>query len=236
MDFYDLNIKGKNFNHDLELIKEAKRLGWNYLTLRFSPDRFDNIDYKDDLIKKIAIFNDFSIDFGIETNPKNNNELRKVLQKYRSKSPLFSVLGGNEKINRITCENIKVDILSRPYFKRYDCGMNHILAKIAYQNDVAIELSLKDILNSYLSHRARIISHFRDIIKLYRKFKFPLIISSGASSIFDIRSPRDIIAIFKEIGLNEEEIISCFNSYPKEIIDFNKERKNIIVPGVKKIK
>ncbi|MDR0900573.1 MAG: ribonuclease P subunit P30 [Methanobrevibacter sp.] len=240
--FYDLNIKGNHFQSDLAIIKEAIRLNWNHLTLRYSPEKFKDLNYKKELIEnienmeEIAIPKDFSIGFGLEINVKKSNDIRNNINKFKKDADLFSVLGGNPKINRMACESLQVDILSRPYFRRYDSGINQVLAKEALKNNVAIELCIKDILTTYLSHRAKVIANFRDIIKLYRKFKFPLIISSGASSIFDIRHPRDIIAIFKEIGLKEEEIQDCFNSYPRNIIDFNKERENIIVVGAKVIK
>ena len=70
--------------------------------------------------------------------------------------------------------NIKIDVLSRPYLKRYDSGLNHVLSKESVKNNVAIELCFKDILKSYLSHRSKIISNFRDIYVLHRKFDFPL--------------------------------------------------------------
>jgi ribonuclease P/MRP protein subunit RPP1 len=251
MNFYDLNIRGNNFKADLKLIKEASRLGWNNVNLIYSQDHYNNINYKKDLKDEINDYiqiqtnfnsktlrkndSNIQIDFGLEINIKNPNDLRKYGQKFRKKTNFISVFGGNEKINRAACENIQVDVLSRPYFRRYDSGINHVLAKEAVRNNVAIEICIKDILSSYLSYRSKILANFRELIKLHRKFKFPLIISSGASSIFDFRSPMDIMAIFRSIGLNNNEINRCFHVYPQKIIDFNKERDKTIVLGVKKV-
>jgi RNase P/RNase MRP subunit p30 len=80
------------------------------------------------------------------------------------------------------------------------------------KNNVAIELSFSDILNSYLSYRSKILSNFKDIYALYRKFKFPLIVSSRAKSIFDIKTPRDIKAFFITTGLTESEFDNAMNS------------------------
>jgi ribonuclease P/MRP protein subunit RPP1 len=243
MKYYDLNIRGNSYESDLRLILEANRLGWSYVNLIYSPDKYNlALEYREDLEKKLDniiklanLKKKTEFEFGIEINVRNPNDIRKNSRKFRNKTKFISVFGGDSKINRTACENIQIDVLSKPYFKRRDCGINHILAKEAFNNNVAIELCFKDILTSYLSYRAKILSHFREIIKLHKKFKFPLIITTGASSIFDIRSPRDISAIFKSIGLNEDEITSCFNSYPEDIVSFNNDRKDIVVLGVREI-
>ena len=243
MKYYDLNIRGYSYESDLRLILEANRLGWDYVNLIYSPDKYnialkyrENLEEKLDNILKLAnLKHRTEFEFAIEINVKNPNDIRKNSRKFRNKTKFISVFGGDSRINRIACENIQIDLLSRPYFKRRDCGINHVLAKEAFENNVAIELCFKDILTSYLSYRAKILSHFRDIIKLHQKFKFPLLITTGSSSILDIRSPRDISSIFKSIGLNEDEIKKCLHSYPENILSFNNDRKNIVVLGVKEV-
>ena len=69
----------------------------------------------------------------------------------------------------------------------------------------------------------------------HRKFKFSLILTTDSKSVYDIRSARDIASFFKSIGFTDREIYNGFYYYPKQIIDFNKERENMIVRGVKVI-
>lgn len=243
MKFYDLNIRGQNFNNDLKLIKETLKFGWNYLNLNYSPEYFDKaLDYKDDLINKAFVnkyedvlnSNDFDVSMGINiSNPKNPNALRKVVNKFRNKTQYLSCLGGDLKINRAICENNRIDVLSRPYYKRHDSGMNHVLAKLAVKNNVAIELCFRDVINQHLKYRANVIASFKEILKFHRKFQFPLILTTDTKYIYDIRSTRDIVAFFKAIGFTNEEIYNGFYKYPKEILDFNKDRKNMIIQGVK---
>ena len=239
MKYYDLNIRGNSFESDLRLILEANRLGWSYVNLIYSPDKYHSaLEYMGDLevkldnIGKVADLKcktDFEL--GIEINVGNFSDVRRISRKFRNKAKFVSVFGGDSRINRIACENIQIDLLSRPYFKRRDCGINHVLAREAYENNVAIELCFKDILTSYLSYRAKLLSHFRDIIKLHQKFKFPLVITTGSSSIFDMRSPRDMFATFMSLGLGEDEINSCLISYAENIVSFNNDRKDMIILG-----
>ena len=231
--YFDLNIKGKSYKEDLLILNEASNLKWDYIFLCYNDSNYDNaLTYIDDLKNN---FENLAIDLRCEISTNNVNHIRKVLNKYRDKSNCISVLGGDLKINRASCENIKIDILSRPYFKRKDCGINHVLAKEAFDNNVTIELCLKDILNSYLFQRSKLLMYFKEIIELHRKFNFPLIISSGGISSYDIKNPVDISYFLKEIGLNSEEIENMICKYPKNIIDFNKDRENYIFKGVKKV-
>ena len=249
MKFYDLNLRGQNYDNDLALVKEANKFGWDYLNLNYSHDNFEKaLEYKDDLIEELSNvdfnqtyrnkktnFEHAELSMGINILNANSNEIRKILNGYRNKSDYISCLGGDLKVNRSVCENRRIDVLSRPYYKRKDSGMNHVLAKEAQRNNVAIELCFRDILNNRLKYRARVISSFKEIMMFHRKFKFPLILTTDSKSIYHIRSTRDIAAFFRSIGFSDEEIYNGFYYYPKKIVDFNKERQDMIVKGVKLI-
>ena len=244
-----MNLRGQDFDKDLALVLEANRFGWDYLNLNYSPDNFDKaIQYKDDLIDELSSvdfnqtyrnkntnFEHADISMGINILNANSNEIRKIINKYRNKANYISCLGGDLKINRSVCENHRMDVLSRPYYKRRDSGMNHVLAKEAVKNNVAIELCFRDILNNHLRYRANVISSFKEILMFHRKFKFPLILTTDSKSLYDVRSTRDIVSFFKSIGFTDEEIYNGFYYYPKQIVDFNSERDNMIINGVKVI-
>lgn len=248
--FYDFHIQGSNFAADKKLIQEAKRLGYAGVSLLYSKEEYpksklylkgieqeingtvssSNMDSEDNSSKK-----SFEAIPGIKIFPKNSEDLKKQVRNSRKKTDVLMVVGGDLKINRTACENIKLDILSRPYYKRRDCGINHVLAKEAAKNQVTIELNICDILRARSHVKSKIMTHFQDIIKLQRKFKFPLIITSGAISNYDLRNPRDLIAFSQCFGLNKNEAKLSISHNPKAIIDFNRHRSEIIIIGAKKI-
>lgn len=231
--FYDLNIKGSSLENNLKLANEASLYGWNHINFSYSPDEFLNaFEFKNDLEELLS--DKIGFDYTLEINSSNVNEIRKYANRFRDKSSCISVIGGDLKVNRAVLENIKIDVLSRPYFRRYDSGLNHVLAKEALKNNVAIELCFKDVLRSYLSPRSKIISNFKDIYRLYRKFDFPLILSSRAESVFDIKTTHDFIAVFKQTGLTDSEINKSFEN-AAGILEFNRNRKNMILKGVRRI-
>ena len=231
--FFDLNVKGSSLENNVKLARQASEYGWEHINFSYNQNDFKNAlnlsDELKDSLKDIITFN-----YTLEIKSTNINEIRKAVNKFRNDSLCISVIGGDLKVNRAVLENVKIDVLSRPYLKRYDSGLNHILAKEALKNNVAIELCFEDILKSYLAPRAKIISNFRDIYTLYRKFDFPLILSSRAESIFDVKTTQDFVSVFKQTGLSEDEIITAFKT-SKDILEFNKNRKNLIFKGVRRV-
>ena len=212
---------------------EASRYGWQHINFSYNQDDFSKaLDIRDDL--ENALGEVIGFDYTLEIKSSNINEIRKYVNKYRNKASCISVVGGDLKVNRACLENVKIDVLSRPYLKRFDSGINQVLAREALKNNVAIELCFKDVLKSYLSHRSKIISNFRDVYELYRKFDFPLILSSRAESVFDIRTTHDFVAFFKQTGLTDDEIENSFNTSYK-ILEFNKNRDNMMFTGVRRL-
>jgi ribonuclease P/MRP protein subunit RPP1 len=231
--FFDLNIEGSSLEDNIDLACEASKYGWNHINFSYNQNDFKQaLEFKQDLSDNLEKTIDF--DYTLEIKSNNVAEIRKIVRKFRNKSSCISVVGGDLKVNRAVLENIQIDVLSRPYLRRYDSGLNQVLAKESVRNNVAIELCFKDVLKSYLAHRAKVISNFKDIYTLYRKFDFPLILSSRAESVFDIRTTHDFIAFFKQTGLEVDEINKSFLT-AQNILEFNRDRKNLILKGVRRV-
>lgn len=231
--FFDLNIVGSSLKNNLNLAMEASRYGWEHINFSYNQNDFkDALDIKRELSDNLDGIINF--DYTLEIKSNNVNEIKKTARKFRNKSSCISVIGGNLKINRATVETIQIDVLSRPYLRRFDGGINHVLAKEAVKNNVAVELCFKDVLRSYLSHRSKVISNFKDIYTLYRKYDFPLILSSRAESVFDIRTAHDFIAFFKQTGLTASEIDKSFLT-AQNILEFNENRDKMIFYGVRRV-
>lgn len=231
--FFDLNIKGSSIEDNLKLAIEASKYGWKHINFSYNQNDFKEAQkFKNELSDNLEEV--ISFDYTLEIKSTNINEIRKIARKFRSKSSCISVIGGDLKVNRAVLENVQMDVLSRPYLRRFDSGLNHVLAKEAVRNNVAVELCFKDVLKSYLAPRSKVISNFKDVYTLYRKFDFPLILSSRAESVFDIRTTHDFIAFFEQTGLKYCEIEKSFLT-AKNILEFNKNRDKMIFTGVRRV-
>ena len=231
--FFDLNIKGSSLENNIKLAIQASDYGWEHINFSYNQNEFkEALKFRDNLKDSLDDIIDF--DYTLEIKSTNINEIRKHANNFRSRASCISVVGGDLKVNRAVLENIKIDVLSRPYLNRFDSGMNHVLAKEAVRNNVAIEICFKDILRTYLAPRAKVISNFRDLYLLYRKFDFPLILSSRAESVFDIKTVHDFINVFTQTGLTADEIDKSFKT-SEEILKFNENRQDLILKGVRRV-
>lgn len=231
--FFDLNIKGNSLENNIALAIEASKYGWEHINFSYNQNEFkDALEIKNELSESLNDIINF--DYTLEIKSNNVNEIKKFARKFRNKSLCISVRGGDLKVNRAAVENIQIDVLSRPYLRRFDSGINHILAKEALRNNVAVELCFKDVLKSYLAPRSKVISNFKDVYTLYRKFGFPLVLSSGAESIFDIRTTHDFISFFTQTGLTSGEVDKSFLT-ACNILEFNRNRDKMIFAGVRRV-
>jgi ribonuclease P/MRP protein subunit RPP1 len=233
--FFDFHIHGSH-----ELAISAGNLGYSGLALVLSSH---DCNEKPEILKDLRNVsenleetNNLHVKVGVEIHARNPEDLKKKVQKFRKNADVILVHGGDLKINRTATEDPRIDILCHPYRSRYDSGINHVLGVKAAENRVAMEINLKYFLLTRPNQRHRVLSQFREIVKLYRKYKFPVIITTDASSTYDLRNPQDIIALATCFGMNEEEAFHALSTTPREICDRNKIRDQVIIPGVRLIK
>ena len=193
--FFDLNVKGDSLGNNVKMAIQASDYGWEHINFAYNQNDFKNaLTLRDELNDSLDGIVDF--DFTLEIKSTNVNEIRKHVNNFRSRASCISVIGGDLKVNRAVLENIKIDVLSRPYLNRFDSGINQVLAK--------------------------------------RKFDFPLILSSRAESVFDIRTTHDFCEVFKQVGLGEDDIARSFDT-AGEILEYNGNRENLIFNGVRRV-
>jgi len=224
--FFDFHIH----EHE-ELVAEAQRLGYAGIALIRHVNKSQNSQQSS--YNHIKKENSIKVYEGVEISAKNQDDLKRKAQKLRKKAQILLVHGGDLKVNRAACENPQVDILSHPYRSRRDSGINHVIGRKAAENKVAIELNLKYLFKVRSSHRYRVLSYFRDILKLQRKFKFPLIITSGGHSIYDLHTPRDIMALNSCFGMSREETIGALSQTPQNIIKRSDIRSSALFKGAR---
>ena len=188
----DIVFGGKN---EQEFISMAEALGYSGLVLVY--------DNKSDIpdVKK------FQARLKIKTALLAD---QKKVQQARSRSPLVFVSGVED--NRFAFEKAVPDLVfgveeaqPRDFMHQRGSGLNHVLCRLAKDNDVKIGFSFNSVLNSVGMSRAQIIGRMQQNIVLCRKFRCRTVIASFARSPFEMRSPKDLMAFFVEIGMHQKE-------------------------------
>lgn len=220
--FYDLHVHPEE-SEIQEMINIAKKL--EFKGLAFTPyfkdkkslkgfyEKFEQCDSKGlDLVK------------GVEIKAENVKSLKKEIYKVRTLATVVVVRGEDYKINRVSCEDSRVDILAHPEYKRSDSGLDHTLAENASKNNVSIEINLHELLETYRKIRSHVLSHLKRNIKLAKKYQTPLIITSGARNKYELRSPRELSAILQLLGFELEKSKEIVEKRGEEIVRRNRKK------------
>jgi ribonuclease P/MRP protein subunit RPP1 len=81
-------------------------------------------------------------------------------------------------------------------------AFDHVTAKMAADNNVAIDLDLSVLIAARGIARQRAVHQYRDILIFERRFEFPVSLSSYARSYLDLRAVREITGICSLTGMD----------------------------------
>ncbi len=137
--------------------------------------------------------------------------------KNRSPRALIYVQGGDMKVNRAALE-AGVDALISPWFGRKDPGFDHILAGIAARRGVAVGFSLSPLLRASPYERVQLLRFMTKTWQLVRKYNVPRFITSSAESRWDVRSPRDLMSLGINLGMEIPGARASLNFHPRRIL------------------
>lgn len=223
--FYDLNVysvpEGKNTIQEMAAL--SARLGLSGIAITNPSDSCK--PEKADSVCGIEVFS------GVEIRADNASRLHGMVGKYRKGTDIIVVRGGNENINRAAVENSNVDVLSC-FGSMKDNGLNHVLARSASDNNVAIAFDLAEVIGQRGGRRVRALSNFRKDLALVRKFNVPFILSSNARSCYDLRAPRELMALAGLFGMTKEEAICGLSLTPEDIVSRNRPSAKHVFDGV----
>ncbi|HPJ30804.1 MAG TPA: RNase P subunit p30 family protein [Methanothrix sp.] len=158
---------------------------------------------------------------GTEIVASDQRSLHARASSLRDRVDFLAVHGGDEKINRAACEDPNVDLLAHPHQGRSGIGVAG--ARAARDNQVAIALDLSLMIRLRGAARVRWMEAVRRDLGLVEKFDLDLMITTGARSHLDLRSPRDLVAMAGLLGLERDRSTEAL-ALPKTILDLNRRR------------
>lgn len=122
------------------------------------------------------------------------------------------VYGGDEKVNRKAVENKNNDMLMNPHLVKgkdklhyRKSGLNHVLCKLANENNVAIGFSLDKMYDPVDLGRVK------QNIKLCRKYKVKIVVVSFAKNKYQMRALNDLMAFCRVIGMDSKQAKEAFS-------------------------
>lgn len=205
MNFYDFHVHSEFSEGEStieEIAKRAKLLGYKGICFTTYLDNKSKVKKTKEIVYKFS--KQIGIDIFIGFEARNTSELDKLI-KLRREYDVLLVKGSDLLLNRKAVETKEVDILTHPEYKRRDSGFNHVMAKLAAENNVAIEINFREILNSSKNTRANIMHKIKNNVELCKKYKAPIIICSGSVTHWQLRDPKILMSMGCLLGLELRE-------------------------------
>ncbi len=130
---------------------------------------------------------------------------------------IFNIVEGiSEEKNRKAIENKQVDILVAPEragkkdsLNQRGSGLNHVLCKLAHENDVAIGFSFSDVLSA--KQRSVVLGRMMQNVRLCKKYKVRMVLASFAQSPWEMRHAYDLLAFGMVLGMTPKEARQALN-------------------------
>lgn len=136
---------------------------------------------------------------GLKIHKFKAMNLKELREELKTKADYYVLCESNYQTRRIAAEKALVDCLAcLELSKKPDLihsrrsGMDHKLARFASQSKVAVEFNFNHLLNSKGFERATILGRMMQNARLCKKYKTPIVITSGAKKKSEMRSASDL--------------------------------------------
>ncbi|MBI4145011.1 hypothetical protein HY493_02290 [Candidatus Woesearchaeota archaeon] len=131
--------------------------------------------------------------------------------KARAKTEIVLLKSSDQDLHTIehTAPDILFDLEASPKFDALHqraSGLNHILAAVCAKNGVTIAFAFNSLLAAPVERRAILLGRIAQNIQLCRKYRVPMKIASFARTPGGMRSPEDLAALFRVLGMRQQEI------------------------------
>lgn len=135
-------------------------------------------------------------------NTINLNEVRKQIEQLKQQDKEVIIQGQDIEFNRKVLEmkNINLLVLShkdkKDKLKQRDSALNHILCRLAKQNNIIFAINFEEILASQKIERAEILARIMQNIKLMKKAKNSVKLIKKSS-----RNNYDLFSLLLVLGM-----------------------------------
>lgn len=146
--------------------------------------------------------------FGTRISAKTTKELISSLRRV-PKGNVVIVDVGDNGFNRTAITTKGVHLLAG-LDALPKAGFEHITSEMARKHNVGLVIELGKIIDPRTRRSA--LSHYADILKLHRKYRFPLVIATSATSPAGQRNLTETIALCSLFGMERAEVYAALNA------------------------
>lgn len=232
--YADLHVKVTNEGSPPDLlIKMAKHLGFSLVALSSEdPHKLKDLEAARDIGKSLGV----DVALRLDLKPSNPSELKTYLRKLRRSIEIIGVYCHNTAVARTAARDRRVDITfynPENALSILDEGQVSLLVESGHY----VEVNFADLLHVSFDKQAKVLWNYSLMFKRVKRKGIPLIISSGATNIIDMRAPRELSALAFLLldegdGKSARDMVSTI---PMRLVQTNREKlsPSFVQPGVK---
>lgn len=148
--------------------------------------------------------------FGIEIDDESKNA-KKIIRK-ADEIDVIIFKSRDSKDNREALKIKEITLMSNPD------NLDGVCFDLARENLIGFELNLQDFINNQRYRRVKALENYRELLKAYRKFLFPLVLTSGARDTHEVKTPLTLVSFGCTLGMDIREAKGAITTVPEMLI------------------
>lgn len=223
--FYDLHLSFENNENIAKAIELSEKFGFSGICIAKQFEK--NFSEFSESVKKLSSKTKIEVFIGAEISENIKRNAVNALK--FSDFIIANCRDEKTKIEASKCWEVDIlyqNINTKNHMDQKNSGVDSTIATLLSERGIALEINFSEFLNSYGSIRAKKIGKVRQNILIARKYKTPIIITSGAKDIYEMRTPRELISFGKILGLNDHEVKDALERTPLRLIEKSNSRKD----------
>jgi ribonuclease P/MRP protein subunit RPP1 len=218
-----------------EMIEKSAELGYNAVGISFPLGVREKEIHE---MREVCSASGMSLVTRIDLTPKSSRDLLKSLRNLRRKIEIIAVRLYTKNVARQAAKDRRVDLISFPSTNPRKHFFDSAEAELASKASASLEVDMAPLLYLQGLRRSRLIFSLRKELLMAKKFRVPIVLSSGANEVSLLRKPEDYAFLSYLFGMDFDRAMQSFSETPLTIIERNRRKlnSNYIAPGVYIIK
>ena len=206
---------------------ELRRLGWGTISQTIE---YDKKTKKPDSQKASA------------TTAVISSDIDKLSRKAVDSFDIVFADGQDDDAARKASESWTVDLIVncelnklRDGMYNKNSGLDHVMCAFMSERDIGYCVNVKNILDTTGMRRAILLGRINQNLMLCKKYKVRIVLSCGAKTPLDARTPQDLMNLGKILGLSVSQSRDAVSKNPMYFLSKAKDRNDpdIIMRGVR---
>ena len=149
--------------------------------------------------------------FGIEIDDESKN-VKKIIRKAEGIDVII-FKSRDSKENREVLKIKEITLISNPD------NLDSVCFDLARENSIGFEINLQDYINNQRYRRVKNLETYRELLKAYRKFLFPIVLTSGARDSHELKTPLTLVSFGCILGMDIREAKGAITTVPEMLIN-----------------